>query len=63
MNVSSDAGEDIETFMGFWLEEVILPLVGCLGVAGDSPVIYDQTRIFLARKKDNLLSQFPPKLS
>ena len=60
MNVSSDAGEDIETLMGFWLEEVILPLVGCLGVAGDSPLIYDQTRSW-QRKKDTLLSQFPPK--
>ena len=49
MNVSSDVGEDIETWLGFWLEEVILPIVGCLGIAGDSAsaVMYDQTNIII----------------
>ena len=36
MNVTSDGLEDLETLFGFWIEGIILPIVACLGIAGDT---------------------------
>ena len=36
MNVTSDGLDDLETLFGFWIEGIILPIVACLGIAGDS---------------------------
>ena len=30
--------EDIEDWLGVWLEERVLPLVGSLGIAGDAQI-------------------------
>ena len=33
-----DLIEDIEDWLGVWLEERVLPLVGSLGIAGDAQI-------------------------
>ena len=36
MNATSDGLDDLEALFGFWIEGIILPIVACLGIAGDT---------------------------
>ena len=46
-----DLIEDIEDWLGVWLEERVLPLVGSLGIAGDAQIFHFFFYFFISEAK------------